>query len=111
MQPSRQLNQKTRKDAFPLPRIEETLDALSGDQWFSTIDLILLLYGRGIVVSLPLIMLLLRNTCNNCLQVRQLNQKTRKDAFPLPRIEETLDALSGDQWFSTIDLNDTIYIP
>lgn len=35
---------------------------------------------------------------------RLLSGQTRKDAFPLPRIEETLDALSGAQWFSTIDL-------
>lgn len=35
---------------------------------------------------------------------RQLNQKTCKDAFPLPRIEESLDALSGANWFSTLDL-------
>lgn len=39
-----------------------------------------------------------------CVDYRLLNSKTRKDAFPLPRIEESLDALSGAQWFSTIDL-------
>ncbi|KAL1264143.1 hypothetical protein QQF64_004498 [Cirrhinus molitorella] len=39
-----------------------------------------------------------------CVDYRQLNQKTRKDAFPLPRIEESLDALSGACWFSTLDL-------
>lgn len=39
-----------------------------------------------------------------CVDYRLLNNKTRKDAFPLPRIEESLDALSGAQWFSTIDL-------
>ncbi|KAL7868936.1 hypothetical protein SRHO_G00103200 [Serrasalmus rhombeus] len=37
-----------------------------------------------------------------CVVYRQLNNKTRKDAFPLPWIEET--ALSGAQWFSTMDL-------
>uniref|UniRef100_A0A671PMH6 ribonuclease H n=1 Tax=Sinocyclocheilus anshuiensis TaxID=1608454 RepID=A0A671PMH6_9TELE len=39
-----------------------------------------------------------------CVDYRQLNSKTRKDAFPLPRIEETLDALTGARWFSTMDL-------
>lgn len=39
-----------------------------------------------------------------CVDYRPLNGKTRKDEFPLPRIEESLDALSGARWFSTIDL-------
>ena len=39
-----------------------------------------------------------------CVDYRQLNSRTRKDAFPLPRIEESLDALSGAHWFSTLDL-------
>lgn len=39
-----------------------------------------------------------------CVDYRLLISKTRKDAFPLPRIEESLDALSGDHWFCTLDL-------
>jgi len=35
---------------------------------------------------------------------RKLNNITQKDAFPLPRIDETLDTLSRAQWFSTLDL-------
>lgn len=39
-----------------------------------------------------------------CVDYRQLNTKTRKDAFPLPRIEESLGVLTGARWFSTLDL-------
>lgn len=39
-----------------------------------------------------------------CVDYRRLNQKTKKDAFPLPRIDESFDALRGAQYFSTIDL-------
>lgn len=39
-----------------------------------------------------------------CVDYRQLNRKTRRDAFPLPRNEEFLDALSDARWFSTLDL-------
>ncbi|XP_041853008.1 uncharacterized protein LOC121647552 [Melanotaenia boesemani] len=39
-----------------------------------------------------------------CVDYRLLNSKTRKDAFPLPRIDESLDALTGVCWFSTMDL-------
>ena len=39
-----------------------------------------------------------------CVDYRRINNLTRKDAHPLPRIDDTLDALSGAKWFSTIDL-------
>lgn len=39
-----------------------------------------------------------------CIDYRQLNKVTRKDAFPLPRIDDTLDLLAGSQWFCTLDL-------
>ena len=34
----------------------------------------------------------------------RLNAKTRKDAYPLPRIDESPDALGKAQYLSTIDL-------
>ena len=39
-----------------------------------------------------------------CVDYRKLNAITHKDAFPLPRIEETLTNLTRAQWFSTLDL-------
>lgn len=39
-----------------------------------------------------------------CVDYRLLNAKCRKDRYPLPRIEESLDVLSGAKHFSTMDL-------
>ena len=39
-----------------------------------------------------------------CVDYRQLNDVTRKDSFPLPRIDVTLDAINGATWFSMLDL-------
>lgn len=39
-----------------------------------------------------------------CVDYRKLNAITHKDAFPLPRIEETLTSLTRSEWFSTLDL-------
>lgn len=39
-----------------------------------------------------------------CIDYRQVNAKTTKDSFPLPRIEETLESLEGAKWFTSLDL-------
>ncbi len=39
-----------------------------------------------------------------CVDYRQLNSVTQKDAYPLPRIDTCLDTLSGAAWYSTFDL-------
>ena len=39
-----------------------------------------------------------------CVDYRRLNDVTVKDAYPLPRIDDTLDMLASKQWFSTLDL-------
>jgi hypothetical protein len=33
------------------------------------------------------------------------NDVTKKDAYPLPRVDECLDALAGAKWFGSMDLN------
>jgi len=39
-----------------------------------------------------------------CVDYRALNKVTVKDAYPLPRVDESLDRLNGVKWFSTLDL-------
>eukprot|EP00108_Taenia_solium_P003581 TsM_001204000 transcript=TsM_001204000 gene=TsM_001204000 len=34
----------------------------------------------------------------------KLNAVTKKDAFPLPHVNDSLDSLHGSKWFSTLDL-------
>ena len=40
-----------------------------------------------------------------CCDWRDLNAITKTIKFPIPRIDETLDQLSGTNYFSSIDLN------
>ena len=39
-----------------------------------------------------------------CVDYRKLNSCTEKDAFPIPRIDDTLDCLGNAAYFSTLDL-------
>ena len=39
-----------------------------------------------------------------CVDYRKLNEVTKHDSYPLPRVDKTLDAVSGSSWFSTLDL-------
>ncbi|KAE9174383.1 hypothetical protein PF002_g29070 [Phytophthora fragariae] len=40
-----------------------------------------------------------------CVDYRALNKVTKKDVYPLPRIDETLEALGGALLFTTLDLH------
>ena len=40
-----------------------------------------------------------------CVDYRHLNEVTIKDAYPLPRIDESLDQLAGSKWLSCLDMN------
>ena len=39
-----------------------------------------------------------------CTDFRFINKITKKDGFAMPLIADTLDALSGTQYFTTLDL-------
>lgn len=39
-----------------------------------------------------------------CIDYRMLNERTTKDSYALPRIEEVLDSLHGVRYFTTIDM-------
>ena len=39
-----------------------------------------------------------------CIDFRKVNSVTKKDAYPLPRIEETLNVLGGSKYFTTLGL-------
>ena len=40
-----------------------------------------------------------------CVDYRKLNNVTKLDVYPLPRIDDHLDALTGSKYFSTLDLS------
>ena len=39
-----------------------------------------------------------------CVDYRKLNSVTLQDAYPLPRIDESLDIFTGSKYFSVLDL-------
>ena len=39
-----------------------------------------------------------------CINLQKLNARTIKDAYSIPRIDETLDCLNGAEWFYSLDL-------
>lgn len=44
-----------------------------------------------------------------CIDYRALNQKTIKDTYPLPRVDEILDSLGKAKYFSTLDATSGYY--
>lgn len=55
--------------------------------------------------SSPVLLVKKKNgTARFCVDYRKLSAVTLKDSYPLPRIDDTLDAVSGSKYFSTLDM-------
>lgn len=60
--------------------------------------------------SSPIVVVRKKNgTVRLCIDYRKLNLQTIKDAYALPKLEDTFSALSGSQWFSVLDLKSGYY--
>lgn len=58
----------------------------------------------------PIVVVRKKNgTVRLCIDYRKLNAQTIKDAYALPKLEDTFSALSGSTWFSTLDLKSGYY--
>lgn len=44
-----------------------------------------------------------------CVDYRKVNQLTEGDAYPLPRIDDSLDALGGNNYYSTVDMTSSYW--
>lgn len=44
------------------------------------------------------------NSLRMCIAFRELNKRSIRDSYALPRVEEILDCLTGSQYFSVIDM-------
>lgn len=53
----------------------------------------------------PVVLVRKKNdTWRFCVDYRRLNAVPKKDSYPLPRIDDALDYISGSCWFSSLDL-------
>ena len=55
--------------------------------------------------SAPVLIRKRDGTVRWCIDYRALNDKTVKDVFPLPLIDDCIDTLTGSEWFSKLDAN------
>ena len=89
-QPCKQIPSAKRKQAqkFVQERLQQDVIQPSNSPWASTVVLVQKKDG----------------SYHFCVDYHKLNAVTHKKAYPLPRIDESLEGLSESQWFSTLDL-------
>uniref|UniRef100_A0A3B3DXT9 Gypsy retrotransposon integrase-like protein 1 n=1 Tax=Oryzias melastigma TaxID=30732 RepID=A0A3B3DXT9_ORYME len=60
--------------------------------------------------SSPIVVVRKRNNdVRLCIDYRKLNLQTVKDAYALPKLEDTFSALTGSKWFTVLDLKSGYY--
>jgi len=60
--------------------------------------------------SSPVVLVMKKDgTYRFCVDYRRLNEISKKDSYPLPRIDDALDRLSGAKYFSTMDCDSAYY--
>ena len=52
----------------------------------------------------PIVLVKKDGTSRFCVDYRRINVMTRKDAYPLPRVDDILETLAGSLLFSVLDL-------
>ena len=74
-------------------------------------DLVQNMLDRGVVRpshspwASPIVLVVKKDgTTRFCVDYRKLNRITKMDVFPLPRIDDYLDTLTGQRYFTTLDL-------
>ena len=84
---------------LPLSRYQVVKDELSRMQRLGVIE------PSNSAWASPIVLVTKKDgTIRFCVDFRRVNNLTIKDSYPLPRIDDTIDALRGSSWFSTLDL-------
>ena len=88
---------------LPPRRVSMTLKSAVDDEVQRLIDNNLVVKSKS-PWAFPLVPIKKKdNSIRICVDYRKLNEVTLPDSYPLPRVEEYLDALQGAKWFSTLD--------